>query len=254
MGKLPDDGVERIKMSELARRSGVPAATIKHYVNEGLLPEPVRTSRNMAYYDASLVPRIQAIKELQRTRFLPLKVIKEVLERAESSGLEMADAVHLTIRRQAGQEFRSRDQLLEAGLPKGQLRFFESVGLVQAEERDGVIGFTGDDLALLRVLGAARRAGIRPDMLPHTILEPYMRAVRDLAALELDLFEQGVSPHVDGPEELQRLVDVASELSERLVMVLRRKMIQAIVERRREKAEPSTPPPAPSRLETEPAE
>ena len=40
MGKLPDDGVERIKMSELARRSGVPAATIKHYVNEGLLPEP----------------------------------------------------------------------------------------------------------------------------------------------------------------------------------------------------------------------
>ena len=145
-------------------------------------------------------------------------------------------------------------QLLEAGLPKGQLRFFESVGLVQAEERDGVIGFTGDDLALLRVLGAARRAGIRPDMLPHTILEPYMRAVRDLAALELDLFEQGVSPHVDDPEELQRLVDVASELSERLVMVLRRKMIQAIVERRREKAEPSTPPPAPSRLETEPAE
>ena len=38
-----------LKMSELAEASGVSAGTIKHYLREGLLPEPVRTSRNMAY-------------------------------------------------------------------------------------------------------------------------------------------------------------------------------------------------------------
>jgi DNA-binding transcriptional MerR regulator len=38
-----------LEMSELAERSGVSAGTIKHYLREGLLPEPVRTSRNMAY-------------------------------------------------------------------------------------------------------------------------------------------------------------------------------------------------------------
>ena len=44
---------ELIKMSELSKRSGVPGPTIKHYIREGLLPGPeVRTSRNMAYYDA----------------------------------------------------------------------------------------------------------------------------------------------------------------------------------------------------------
>jgi predicted DNA-binding transcriptional regulator AlpA len=37
-----------LKMSELADQSGVSAGTIKHYLREGLLPEPVRTTRNMA--------------------------------------------------------------------------------------------------------------------------------------------------------------------------------------------------------------
>ena len=31
------------EMSELAERSGVGAGTIKHYLREGLLPEPVKT-------------------------------------------------------------------------------------------------------------------------------------------------------------------------------------------------------------------
>jgi len=32
-----------LKMSELAEASGVSSGTIKHYVREGLLPEPVKT-------------------------------------------------------------------------------------------------------------------------------------------------------------------------------------------------------------------
>ena len=54
--------------------------TIKHYLREGLLPEPVKTSRNMAWYPREFVERVQLIKQLQEERFLPLKVIKEVLE------------------------------------------------------------------------------------------------------------------------------------------------------------------------------
>ena len=60
-----------VKMADLARLSGVPAPTIKHYIREGLLPAPERrTSRNMAYYDARLAERVRAIKDLQ-ARFLP---------------------------------------------------------------------------------------------------------------------------------------------------------------------------------------
>ena len=69
-----------LKMSELAEQSGVSAGTIKHYLREGLLPEPVRTSRNMAYYPPEFVERIRLIKRLQEDRFMPLRLIKGVID------------------------------------------------------------------------------------------------------------------------------------------------------------------------------
>jgi DNA-binding transcriptional MerR regulator len=71
---------ELLRMGELAAASGVPAPTIKHYLREGLLPEPVKTSRNMAYYPPEFVDRIKLIKRLQEERFMPLKAIKSVLD------------------------------------------------------------------------------------------------------------------------------------------------------------------------------
>src|SRR4051794_34529123 len=75
-----------LKMKELAEASGVSAGTIKHYLREGLLPEPVRTSRNMAYYPPEFVERIKLIKQLQEERYLPLKLIRSVLERDTGRG------------------------------------------------------------------------------------------------------------------------------------------------------------------------
>src|SRR5947207_8655449 len=72
-----------LRISELSERSGVPVATIHHYLREGLLPEPVKTSRNMAYYPPEFVERIKLIKQLQEERFMPLRVIRELLEGEE---------------------------------------------------------------------------------------------------------------------------------------------------------------------------
>ena len=69
-----------LRVGELAEASGVPVPTIKHYLREGLLPEPVKTSRNMAYYPPEFVDRIKLIKQLQEERFMPLKAIKSVLD------------------------------------------------------------------------------------------------------------------------------------------------------------------------------
>ncbi|HKT82906.1 MAG TPA: MerR family transcriptional regulator, partial [Solirubrobacterales bacterium] len=71
---------ELLRMGELAEASGVPVPTIKHYLREGLLPEPVKTSRNMAYYPPEFVDRIKLIKQLQEERFMPLRAIKSVLD------------------------------------------------------------------------------------------------------------------------------------------------------------------------------
>ena len=78
---VPGDGEPTLKISELAEAAGVPVATVRHYLREGLLPEGRKTSRNMAYYPAATVDRIHLIKLLQEERFMPLRVIRELLDR-----------------------------------------------------------------------------------------------------------------------------------------------------------------------------
>jgi DNA-binding transcriptional MerR regulator len=66
-------------MKELVEKTGVPKSTILHYLNQGLLPEPQKTSPNMAYYDPACVGRIQYIQHLQSRHRLSLSEIKQVL-------------------------------------------------------------------------------------------------------------------------------------------------------------------------------
>jgi DNA-binding transcriptional MerR regulator len=75
-----------LRIGQLAKKAGVSAPTIKYYVKQGLLPQPLKTSRNMAYYDQSCVERINLIKQIQKERFLPLDVIKRLIESGESYG------------------------------------------------------------------------------------------------------------------------------------------------------------------------
>jgi DNA-binding transcriptional MerR regulator len=72
-----------LKISELSKRTGVPKSTILYYVKKGLLPEPVKTSPNMAWYDESCIDRLTIIKELQNRKFIPLDHIKALIEERE---------------------------------------------------------------------------------------------------------------------------------------------------------------------------
>src|SRR5579859_2753981 len=98
----------RLKMSELAERSGVSAGTIKHYLREGLLgadDDVLRTSRNMAYYPEAFVDRIRLIKRPQEERFMPLRVIRDV----------MADAPE-----RAARVIELEDRILERAIEAGE--------------------------------------------------------------------------------------------------------------------------------------
>lgn len=215
-----------LKMSALARSSGVPAATIKHYLREGLLPAAdVKTARNMAFYDPALVGRIRQIKELQRTHFLPLRVIKGVLEgrASEDDDAETAAAIRRALDSMAPSEVRTRAQLVAGGLPERELVFLESLGLVAPVERHGIVAYTGDDLALLRILGSSRKTGLTREMLPQEILGSYVAALREVVEIELRIFREGVVPRAG--QDLPRLTDAATRLSEQLVVLIRRKML-----------------------------
>ncbi len=241
-----------VKMSVLARMSGVPAATIKHYVNEGLLPQPTRTSRNMAYYDVSLVPRIQQIKEIQRTRFLPLKVIKEVLDESALGSPEetVTAAIARAMTQGSASDVRTKDELIAAGMPAKQLSWLKDAGIVRPVSGEKTESYTGDDLELLRVLGASRKAGITPEMLPVTILGEYVQAMQALVRIELRMFREGVMPRAG--QDLAQVTEAATLLSEKLVVLLRRKMLLPILEElvNGERAEEPKARPAPRKRTT----
>ena len=68
-----------MRMAELSAGSGVPVATVKYYLREGLLPPGERTSPNQARYSAAHVQRLRLIKALTEVGGLPLASVGAVL-------------------------------------------------------------------------------------------------------------------------------------------------------------------------------
>ena len=224
-----------VKISELARLAGVPAPTIKHYIREGLLPGPVkRTSRNMAFYDAGLAERVRVIKDLQQTRFLPLKVIGQILEPAPSATIrqdldEVArrqlgtiepavtaahdDARVTTEEPEAPDEMTRAEVLAELEMDAADLDEMERLHLIEpTNNAQGEDVFNGNDLRLMRIIHETRQLGLGP-LFPMSILTPYSAALRTLARVELELFRAGV---LDGPVPQEVPVTDVAEQAARL--------------------------------------
>ncbi|MBU2648293.1 MerR family transcriptional regulator [bacterium] len=79
----PVDGKPMLKMKELVEMTGISKATILYYLSEKLLPLPVKTSPNVAYYPSSTVERIQLIRQLQSRHRFSLAQIRIILQERE---------------------------------------------------------------------------------------------------------------------------------------------------------------------------
>ncbi len=212
-----------LKIGELATQAGVPIATLKHYVREGLVTAHHKTGRTMSWYAPDQVGRVRAIKELQRTRYLPLDVIAALLAEhgAAADDLSAAAAIARVLSGSDGGRSLSRDELLARGARADELDLLAAAGL-SGPSADG--RYRGDSLALLETLAAARRAGLGADMLPFRILFDYVEAIRALVAVELRLFRAGVFGRAPA-DRVSDLTAAATELSERLVVLLRRQLL-----------------------------
>lgn len=79
-------------MSELSERSGVPVATVKFYLREGLLPPGEATGATRARYDESHVERLRLIRALVDVAGMGLDRVRRVLVAIddEDAGLDAA--------------------------------------------------------------------------------------------------------------------------------------------------------------------
>jgi len=239
------------KISDLARETGVSTGTIKFYMRQRLLPPPtLKTGRNMAYYDRGFVDRIRYIKELQRKRFLPLDVIKAILDR-DSEVISPREVDTLL-----GLEGRFYEEIHYApdlepvaratiakryGLSTETVDYCIETGMLTPYDKDGKEHFGGDDVLLLENLAAMRQAGFDDDLIPHELTMPmYVETISRLAHEELKAFTRAVTGKVD-EARLAEMALAGVKLVEEFIVLLRRKfLLHAIQELREQSAAEST--------------
>jgi DNA-binding transcriptional MerR regulator len=183
-----------LRISELADRSGVSAATIKHYLREGLLGDEedvLRTSRNMAYYPEHYVDRVRLIKRLQEERFMPLRVIREVLGKDPERALRLIEVEDRILERaiEASETGRvSRARARETyDVPANVLDRLEELEVLTPNAR----GYDSDDVAIIEAISRFRAGGYE-ETLGFTVYDTLR-------------YRQALEPLVD--EEVRVLLD-----------------------------------------------
>jgi len=150
-----------LKMNALASATGVPKSTILYYLSQGLLPEPRKTCRNMAYYDPGCVERIKLIQQMQDRHRLTLSEIKRCLDDTER-GAELG--VYLELNEEVFGSLEPRPLLdakafcRETGLNGGQLEELLQARLLLPLEGGR---FDADDVGMGRMYLGAFNFGIR---------------------------------------------------------------------------------------------
>src|SRR5215207_7422388 len=80
-----------VRISEVARRAGLPIATVKYYLREGLLPAGTPTAPNQADYGDTHVRRLRLIRTLREVGKLEIERIRRVIAAIEDQNLSRHD-------------------------------------------------------------------------------------------------------------------------------------------------------------------
>jgi DNA-binding transcriptional MerR regulator len=228
------DGNGLLKMRELAAASGVSPGTVKHYLREGLLPEPVRTSRNMAYYPPEFVDRIKLIKQLQEERFMPLKLIKGVLDKDPERARRLVELEDRVLERALAAEGSQRVSAAELRrryeMPKDALDKLVELGVLTPTSR----GFSASDERIVEAISRFRAAGT-DERIGFTVYDTlrYKHALDELVKEEVHVFMDRLAGEMDAESAADVIANGAEPLED-LMSALHAKAMVAELERQRE--------------------
>jgi DNA-binding transcriptional MerR regulator len=227
-----------LKMSELAERSGVSAGTIKHYLREGLLgggTDIVRTSRNMAYYPQEFVERIRLIKRLQEERFMPLRLIKGMLDDDPGRAHAVVELEDRIIDRALAAQERGRVSRAEVrrryDVPPNVLGRLEELGLLTPNSR----GYDADEVKIIEAISRFRAGGY-DEAIGFTVYDAlrYREALEPLVAEEVDTLLDRLVGEVDAERAMEIIAAGADPLRD-LIGAIHSKLLLSELGRVRER-------------------
>lgn len=211
----------------------VSISKIRFLEAEGLIAPERTPSGYRKFYDGD-VTRLRYILSLQRDQFLPLKVIRERLNEADSNGGAYTVGKRPTPHTEAGPERAdvsseatgvqmSREELRDAaGLSDAELRGLEEFGLLDGQETGSF-----DEYALVVARAAKKFFGYGAE--PR-----HLRMYKQFAEREAAFFEQIVSPVArkkdpEGQREATRSMHELVTLSRQLREGVIRSSLRSII-------------------------
>lgn len=228
-----------MKMKELERETGIGRETIRFYIREGLLPEPVRPKRNVASYGPQHVARLKLIKRLQQERFLPLNVIKTIVKsEAENPatgfealiGLENRLGPLLSEARDLAP--RKIEEVAEtSGLGVDEIRRLAEFEFVAIDAREDGEWLNPRNARLVELVGEGRRSGF-DDGVGYTVDEYkiYAQLAQVLAHHEVSTFYRNLGRQAD-PDRAAELAARGIEIGNAFMALLRTEKIVREIER-----------------------
>ncbi|AWB85630.1 MerR family transcriptional regulator [Mycetocola zhujimingii] len=203
-----------MKISALVERTGVPRATVKFYLREGLLPAGTSTGATQAEYTEDHVRRLRVIQALTSVAGLPLSKVKVVLDLIDNPGDDLFSALGRAVgslppyRDQADTDFpRARAALERLGQMydpdyaataqlEHALEAAEEAGVGLSDERLELYGRQVRGIAEfdLAGMGGSELSPIEYAVLGTALHEPVIIALRRLAHQDIAAQRFGPSP------------------------------------------------------------
>jgi DNA-binding transcriptional MerR regulator len=222
-----------MRMRDLEKASGVGRETIRYYIREGLLPEPDKASRNSARYSDEHVQRLKAIKRLQEERFLPLAVIRTLLEADDGDRWLLPEAFP-TLDAQLAQRLEEAGpaRVALADLPLADHAAEHLADLMIEVAEDGSI--TARDAAILRTVQRLDDIGFTPELgFDGGQMRLYHVLIDWLTAQEIRHFLEHTAGHVGEAKALDMAEQGISLINDLLGQLRTRALLKKLAERRR---------------------
>lgn len=226
-----------MKMKELERETGIGRETIRFYIREGLLPEPVRPKRNVATYGPQHVARLNLIKRLQQERFLPLSVIKTIVD-AESEnpatgfesliGLEHRIGPLLSEGRNLVPQ-RLEDAAKAYGVSMEDVRRLAEIGFLHIDSKDNGEWLNQRNVRLLELVGEWRAAGYTSELgFQVDTYRIYAEVTEVLAHRAVSTFYKTFGNRVSTEEAVQMAVRGINLINEMMPILRIEKIIREV--------------------------
>lgn len=203
-----------MRIAELSKTTGVPVATIKYYLREGVLPPGELTSPNQARYGGAHLSRLKLVRALVDVGGLSIAAVKDVLDALDDTERQPFELLGVV------QEAITKVEEVDAAdsAHREVEEFLTERGWSHLEENPAV-------QALVQVVATARELGHH--RLAPTMLTPYADACERIAEADIRYVLDELAP-----EDTLEGVVVGTVLGDAAIIALRRLAQQVVSERR----------------------